>query len=165
MDLFDGYNNRFLRFFQMCHESLEESLASIKSGRASPTIFNDILVKAYGEEYPLGDLATTVVQGSNQLMIKIFDESVKDEVLKALQRSDFELSLQMEGKDIRVKLGTSRKEHAEAGLKKVKEYSEEFKKNAREERHKILQVIKKVAKVLPEDDVKLMDTTISDMLK
>ena len=87
-------------------------------------------------------------------MIKVFDESVKDEVLKALQRSDFELSLQMEGKDIRVKLGTSRKEHAEAGLKKVKEYSENFKKEAREARHKILQVIKKVSKVLPEDDVK-----------
>ncbi len=60
--------------------------------------------------------------------MKVFDESVREEVLKALQRSDFELSLQMDGRDIKVKLGTSRKEHAEAGLKKVKEYNEVFKK-------------------------------------
>jgi len=50
-------------------------------------------VKAYGEMYPMGDLATTVVQGQNNLLVKVFDETVKEEVLKALQRSDFELSV------------------------------------------------------------------------
>ena len=58
--------------------------------------------------------------------MKVFDESVKDEVLKALQRSEFELNLQMEGKDIRVKLGASRKEHIDAGLKKIKELGQSF---------------------------------------
>lgn len=122
----------------MCQESLDEQLASIKSGRASPTIFNDVLVKAYGEEFPLADLATTVVQGSSNLVVKVFDEGVKEEVLKALQRSDFEMSVQTEGKDIKVKLGASRKEHAAAGLKKVKEFGEQFLKQAREERHTVL---------------------------
>ena len=80
----DTIKSDFEEALSTCQETLEESLATIKSGRASPTIFNDILVKAYGEDYPLGDLATTVVQGSNSLMIKIFDESVKEELLKAL---------------------------------------------------------------------------------
>ena len=60
--------------------------------------------------------------------MKVFDEAVKEEVVKALQRSDFELNLQISGKDIHIKLGTSRKEHAVAGLKKIKEYEETFKK-------------------------------------
>ena len=124
-----------------------------------------MLVKAYGEEYPLGELATTVVQGSSNLVIKVFDESVKEEVLKALQRSDFEMSTQIDGKDIRVKLGTSRKEHAAAGLKKVKEYLEVFKKAAREERHKVMQTMKQLSKVLPEDQAKLMDTEVNELLK
>jgi len=59
-------------------------LEAIKSGRASPTIFNELEVNAYGEKQLLGDLATTVVQGNNNLLVKVFDESVKDEVLKAL---------------------------------------------------------------------------------
>ena len=97
--------------------------------------------------------------------MKVFDETVKDEVIKALQRSDFELNVRIDGKDIHVKLGTSRKEHAVAGLKKVKEYEEAFKKQARDERHKILSTMKKLSKVLPEDDVKRMDGEINDMLK
>ena len=161
----DSIQNDFEEALDTCQEELDESLASIKSGRASPTIFNDIMVKAYGEEYPLADLATTMVQGSSNLLIKVFDESVKEEVLKALQRSDFELSLTTEGKDIRCKLGTSRKEHAEAGLKKVKEYMETYKKQAREERHKVLTLMKKLSKVLPEDEVKLMEKSIEEMLK
>jgi len=108
-------------------------------------------VKAYGEEYPLGDLATTVVQGSSNLVVKIFDETVREDVLKALQRSDFEMSCQIEGKDIRVKLGTSRKEHIDSGLKKIKESLDAFNKHARDERHNALQVVKKLGKILPED--------------
>lgn len=63
---------------------LEEALSSIKSGRASTKIFDDLEVKAYGEMQMFCDLAQTVVQGSNNLVVKVFDEGVKDEVLKAL---------------------------------------------------------------------------------
>ena len=76
-----------------CMQLLDEALEAIKSGRASPTIFNELEVNAYGEKQLLGDLATTVVQGNNNLLVKVFDESVKDEVLKALQRSEFDLSV------------------------------------------------------------------------
>ena len=113
----------------------------------------------------MGDLATTVVQGSSNLVIKIFDESVKEELLKALQRSEYEMSVQTEGSDIKIKLGTSRKEHAQAGIKKVKEYLEVNKKQGREERHKVLGVTKKLSKVIPEDEMKIMDGEIGEMLK
>ena len=42
-------------------ELLGDALEAIKSGRASPTIFNELEVNAYGEKQLLGDLATTVV--------------------------------------------------------------------------------------------------------
>ena len=70
-----------------------------------------------------------------------------------------------EGKDIRVKLGTNKKEHAIAGLKKVKEIFEQFKKDGRDERHKVLAVMKKLSKVVPEDQMKAMDGEINDLLK
>ena len=129
-------------------------MSKINSGRASPQIFSDLEVKAYGEMYPFGDLATTVVQGNNLLLVKVFDESVKEEILKALQRSQFELSVHPEGKDIRVKLGASRKEHIEAALKKVKETSQQFSKDVRQARGSALQVLKKLSKILPSDEIK-----------
>ena len=43
--------------------------------------------------------------------MKVYDESVKDEVLKTLTRVDMDIEVQMEGKDIRVKMGIGKKEH------------------------------------------------------
>lgn len=84
--------------------------------------------------------------------MKVFDESVKEEVLKALQRSDFDLSsVAAEGKDIRVKLGTSRREHIEAGLKKVRAAHDSYRKDSREARQTVNLTIKKLAKILPQD--------------
>ena len=76
-----------------CLEELEDRLGEIKSGRASPTIFNDIEVKAYGEMTPMQDIASVSVQGTSNLIVKVFDESIKDEVVKALQKSDFDMSV------------------------------------------------------------------------
>ena len=117
-----------------CVEELEEKLNEIKSGRASPTIFNDLEVKAYGEKTPMQDIASVSVQGTSNLVVKVFDESVKEEVVKALQKSEFEMSLQIAGSNIKVKLSTSRAEHVQAGLKKAKTASESFKKDARNAR-------------------------------
>lgn len=80
----DDIKNEYSETLEGCHELLEETLANIKSGRASTKIFDDLEIKAYGETQLFVDLAQTVVQGSNNLIVKVFDEGVKDEVLKAL---------------------------------------------------------------------------------
>ena len=140
-------------------------LDSIKSGRASSTMFDDLEVKAYGETHFIKDLASTSVQGTNTLLLKVFDETVKDEVLKTLSRTEFEMSVQLEGKDIKIKLGTSRKEHVAAGLKKIKAANEEFKKNVRDARHKVLEVIKKLSKVVPQETTTLLEAEIATKIK
>jgi ribosome recycling factor len=65
-------------------ELLEEELKNVKSGRASTDIFDDIEISAYGEKHPFKDLCQTIVKGNNNLLVKIFDEAVKDDILKAL---------------------------------------------------------------------------------
>jgi ribosome recycling factor len=105
------------------------------------------------------------VQGTNNLLIKVFDESIKEEVFKAITRSDYELSATSEGSDIRVKLGTSRKEHITAGMAKVKELNQTYKKDVRDARHGIMEQLKKLKKIMPEDDVKLLETEVNEMIK
>lgn len=61
-------------------------------------------------------------------MVRIFDEACKDDVIRALTRSpDLDLNITVEGKDLNVKLGTSKKEHMEAALKQVKRAHDDFK--------------------------------------
>ena len=89
----------------------EDDLKTIKSGRATNDVFDDLEVKAYGEMQSFGDLCQTIVRGNQILTVKVYDESVKDEVVKALNRSNMDIEVQMEGKDIRVKMGLGKKEH------------------------------------------------------
>jgi len=64
-----------------------------------------------------------------------------------------------------VKLGTSRKEHVQAGLKKIKSLSESFKQDSREARHGVMQKLKKLEKILPQDEVKILEDEFAKMLK
>ena len=127
----DDIKNQFGDTLTEALDELEDQLKTVKSDRASNDIFDDIEVKAYGEFHPFGDLCQTIVRGNQILTVKVFDESVKDEVLKALTRSNMDIEVQMEGKDIRVKMGLGKKEHVEQAMKKIKEMGDDAKKNIR----------------------------------
>lgn len=66
------------------------------------------------------------------------------------------MNVTVEGKDLKVKLGTSKKEHMEAALKQVKAANEEFKRQVKEVRHAIQDVVKKLDKILPKDEINLL---------
>lgn len=137
--------------------NLDQELKQIKSGRASPTMFDHLEITAYGEKHPFADLCQVIVKGTNLLLVRVFDDAAKEDVIKALQRAqDFDMNVTVEGKDLKVKLGTSKKEHMDAALKQVKQANEEFKKEVKEVRHSIQDVIKKLDKILPKDEINLL---------
>ena len=68
-------------------------------------------------------------------MVKVFDEGMRGDVLKALETSEFDINCSVEGKDIKVKIQTSKKEHMDAALKKVRKINEEFKRGMKDVRH------------------------------
>lgn len=51
--------------------------------------------------------------------------------MKALVKSEMDIDLQMEGKDIRVKMGMGKKEHEQASLIKIKNFGDECKVSLR----------------------------------
>ena len=85
--------------------------------------------------------------------MKVFDEGVKDEVLKALSRSEMDIEVQMEGKDIKVKLGMGKKEHQEKALKQIKEFSDATKIQLRKVRQDLKPTVAKLAKIAGKDEV------------
>lgn len=66
------------------------------------------------------------------------------------------MNVTVEGKDIKVKLGTSKKEHMDAALKQVKAAHEDFKRDIKEVRHGMQDVVKKLDKILPKDETELL---------
>ena len=120
-------------------------------------MFDHLEITAYGEKHPFSDLCQVIVKGTNLLLVRVFDDAAKEDVIKALQRAqDFDMNVTVEGKDLKVKLGTSKKEHMDAALKQVKAANEDFKKEVKEVRHAIQDVIKKLDKILPKDEINLL---------
>ena len=66
------------------------------------------------------------------------------------------MNVTVEGNDIKVKLGTSKKEHMDAALKQVKAAHEDFKRDIKEVRHAMQDVVKKLDKILPKDETELL---------
>lgn len=91
------------------------------------------------------------------MLVKVFDETVKTDVIKALENTEFDLSCTMEGKDIKVKLGTTKKEFIDAALKKIKTIHEGYKKNLVEVKRDLMHKIKKLEKILPQEQINLLE--------
>ncbi len=85
-------------------EALEEDLAGIRTGRASPALVERLAVEYYGMPTPLMQLATISVPESRMLMIRPFDASTLRNIERAILASDLGLTPNNDGKVIRLSL-------------------------------------------------------------
>jgi len=85
-------------------EALEEDLAGIRTGRASPALVEKLSVEYYGMPTPLMQLATISVPESRMLMIRPFDATTLRNIERAIQASDLGLTPNNDGKVIRLNL-------------------------------------------------------------
>jgi len=84
--------------------SLEEDLAGVRTGRASPALIEKLPVEYYGATTPLIQLATISVPEPRQLLIRPFDvNSIKD-IERAILASELGLNPLSDGKVIRLNL-------------------------------------------------------------
>jgi len=84
--------------------SLEEDLASIRTGRASPALVERLAVEYYGTPTPLMQLATISAPEPRLLTIRPFDASTLKEIARTIQASDLGLTPNNDGKIIRLNI-------------------------------------------------------------
>jgi ribosome recycling factor len=85
-------------------QALEEDLAGIRTGRASPALVERLHVEYYGMPTPLIQLATISVPESRSLLIKPFDATSLKAIERAILTSDLGLTPNNDGKSIRLNL-------------------------------------------------------------
>ncbi len=87
---------------EKCVEAFKNQISKIRTGRASPSLLDGIVVEYYGT--PLRQLASVTVEDSRTLKINVFDRSMSAAVEKAIMASDLGLNPSSAGSDIRVPL-------------------------------------------------------------
>lgn len=73
-------------------EALRKELATIRTGRATPALVDDIKVDYYGTPTPLKQIATVSVPEARLLLIQPWDSSTLSSIKKAILKSELGLN-------------------------------------------------------------------------
>ncbi|MDA0361809.1 MAG: ribosome-recycling factor, partial [Proteobacteria bacterium] len=78
-------------------KSLRVEFGSLRTGRASSSMLDPIMVDAYGSLTPINQVGTVNVPESRMLTINVWDKSLVDKVEKALRESGLGINPQLNG--------------------------------------------------------------------
>jgi ribosome recycling factor len=137
-------------------QSLQDDLAGIRTGRATPALVERLSVEYYGAPTPLQQLATFSVPEPRQILIKPFDPSTIKEIEKAIQTSDLGLTPSNDGKVIRLTLPPLTQERREELVRVVNARVEEGRVSVRNIRRDVIKDLREFEdeKLISEDDLK-----------
>ncbi|MBM4401691.1 MAG: ribosome recycling factor [Candidatus Cloacimonetes bacterium] len=121
--------------FDSTLEHLRSELASIRTGRASPLIIENIKVPAYETEMLLKELAAISAPEHNLLIVSPWDQNLVETIEKALRLSSFHFNPIIDGGIIKVFLPPLSEERRREFTKMVSEKSEEARIAVRNIRH------------------------------
>ena len=136
--------------------SLKKDLAGMRTGRASLSIFDDLVVDYFGTPTPISHVATLSIPDSRTIAIQPWDSKTISAIEKSIQKSDLGLNPNNDGKLIRISIPALTEERRKEIVKQVHKRGEDAKVSARSVRRDINEEIKKTEKEehLSEDDTK-----------
>lgn len=136
--------------------ALEDLLATIRTGRASPAIVEKLPVEYYGAATPLMQIASISIPEPRQLLIKPFDASSIKNIERAILASELGLTPNNDGKVIRLNLPPLTEERRRDLVKVVHAHLEDSKVAVRNVRRDMIKDLREYEKekLISEDDLK-----------
>lgn len=157
---------------------LEEEFGGLRTGRASVSLLDRVMVNAYGSEMPLNQVASVSVPESRLLLVNVWDKGNVQPVERAIRESDLGLNPVTEGQVMRVPIPELSAERREELVKVAHRYAEQARVSVRNVRRDGMDKLKKMEKggdlskdeqhdwgeeiqKLTDDYVKRIDSTLS----
>lgn len=137
-------------------EHVVHEFSGVRTGKASPSLIENVQVEAYGSTMRLKELATISVPEPRMLMVQPFDQGTMKAVEKAIQQSGLGLNPATQGRFIRVILPELSNERRQEFVKLIKRMAEEGRVAIRNERRQAIEALKKLKgqSGISEDDIK-----------
>ncbi len=127
-------------------DALKKDLASIRTGRASLSIFEGIMVDYYGTPTPINQVATMAIPESRLITIQPWEPKMVPEIEKAIQKADLGLNPSNDGKLIRIAIPALTEERRKQIVKNVHKRVEESKVSIRNIRREGNEEVKNLEK-------------------
>ena len=148
--------NETKRKMEKSLDLLKEELKSIRTGRATPGLVENVRVSCYGSLTPIKQLANIAAPEPQLIIISPYDPSIIKDIDKAISQSDLGLTTNSDGKIIRVlipPLSGDRRGKIVAQIKEMTEASKISIRNIRRDANKHIDKEEKDS-VLTEDEAK-----------
>ena len=137
-------------------EILKKDLATIRTGRATPFILDNVKVDYYGTPTPIKQIATIAAPEARLLTVQPWDGSIIGDITKAIQKADLGLNPSNDGHIIRIPIPPLSEERRKEMVKSVHKRAEEGKVALRNVRRDSLETLREFekAKEISQDDQK-----------
>ncbi len=102
---------------QAAVDHLKRALATIRAGRANPTLIEEVPINVYGSRMKLVELGTIAAPQPSLLTVQVWDASAVQDIVKALQEANLGLNPSYEGQLIRLPIPPLTAERREEFIK------------------------------------------------
>jgi ribosome recycling factor len=144
--------------------ALRTEFASLRTGRASASIVEPIMVDAYGQMTPINQLGTVNVPEPRMVVINVWDKAMVSKVEKAIRESGIGINPISDGPLIRLPIPELNEERRRQLTKVAATYAENAKVAIRNVRRDGMDQIKKAkAAGMGEDDQKMWSEEVQEM--
>ena len=127
-------------------DSLKKDLSSLRVGRASSSMLDQISVNAYGNVMPINQVSTISVPESRLLLVNVWDTSIVAATEKSIRESPLGLNPMVEGNVIRINIPPLSEERRIEIAKVAAKYAEGSKIAVRNIRRDYVENVRKLQK-------------------
>ena len=137
-------------------DDLKKDLNTVRTGRANPSILDNVMVEYYGTSTQLNGLAQISVGDARQLVVQPYDRSSINAIEKAIQKADLGMMPTNDGQVIRLNIPALTEQRRKDLVKQVHKLVEDHRvavRNGRREVHDKLRALEK-EKSASSDEIK-----------
>ncbi|QHQ34712.1 ribosome recycling factor [Algicella marina] len=144
--------------------ALKTEFASLRTGRASASMLDPVMVDAYGSSMPINQCATINVPEPRMVLVNVWDKSLVNAVDKAIRNSGLGINPQMDGTILRLPIPELNEERRRELAKVAGQYAENARIAVRNVRRDGMDQLKKAkADGMGEDDQKIWEDEIQSL--
>lgn len=156
----DGLNRRM----DGAMNALRQEFASLRTGRASASMVEPVMVDAYGSLTPINQVGTVNVPEPRMVTINVWDKGLVGKVEKAIRESGLGINPQLNGTIIMLPIPELNEERRRELTKVAAQYAEQARVAIRNVRRDGMDQIKKAkAAGMAEDDQKMWHDEVQEL--
>ena len=144
--------------------NLRTEFASLRTGRASASMLEPIVVEAYGSQTPINQLGTVNVPEPRMVTINVWDKSMVQAVEKAIMNSGLGINQQTNGTIVMLPIPELNEERRRELTRVAAQYAEHARVSVRNIRRDGMDQVKKAkADGISEDDQKFWEDEVQTL--